>query len=386
MSLSSIQSGTNVAQVAIDKFKNAPPPVNNMGGIPFKTSAIDSDSVGNPLLQKNNKLFRNPNHLSNAAFIDWLNFSFTASNFYNAFPDCSAITSDDKDFILAISDELVKCLGFGVTSFADCGRKNFYSKSYLIGDNWGFLCIGGDTQKDSITIIINGQGCMASKPNSQKLLYNLLTKIDGKITRVDCTADFFEGEYTVDKAVEDYLAGEYSIKGTMPSCRQDGNWLIPNKEGRTFYVGKKINGKECCIYEKGKQLGGNFYYDFPDWVRVELRYGSKDRVIPLDILLHPGQYLAAGYPALGFISEEQKKVKTMKAKAKIIYEKAKNVIKHQYGKYLKVIQEVEGSLDCLFVDEFPARLIMPDCDNRMLPDISGDDFSVSQCVAIEVSF
>lgn len=37
----------------------------------------------------------------------------------------------------------------------------------------------------------------------------------------------------------------------MPECDQAGNLINPNGDGRTFYVGKRKNGKMLRVYEKG---------------------------------------------------------------------------------------------------------------------------------------
>lgn len=67
--------------------------------------------------------------------------------------------------------------------------------------------------------------------------------------------DDVEGVHTVDMSVELYLSGAFGSGGRRPSCHQNGNWIDPDGTGRTFYVGKRENGKLLRVYEKGMQLG-----------------------------------------------------------------------------------------------------------------------------------
>ncbi|MBI5427315.1 MAG: replication initiation factor domain-containing protein [Nitrospinae bacterium] len=70
-------------------------------------------------------------------------------------------------------------------------------------------------------------------------------KLQGWITRVDLYADFFEDEYTVDRAVKDYQAGLYNSGGRKPSHRYVGPLeASEGSEGRTLYIGRRENGKE----------------------------------------------------------------------------------------------------------------------------------------------
>jgi len=372
----------------LEEFKNTQPPVNNMGGIihvnPFISSIVDTG--GNEKYSIINTPNKNIEADPNAAFVDWLNVSFRIDAFYKKFPECSAISMCGDDIVVAISEKLIEIFGFGVTTQC-AGGKNFYEKSYVLGDGWGFLCIGGYNQKDTCLIMLNGSGCTAMRERDwEKKMVDFLTCVDGKITRVDVTADFFEGEYTVDKAAQQYLDGEFNNGGKEVSARQAGNWLKPDGTGRTLYIGKKENGKELCIYEKGLQLGGQYAQSFKDWLRVELRYGSKDRVIPFDILLYPGQYLSAGYPPLDFISKIQSKIKTAKAKAKVTYEKAKAVLKQQFGDLLYAIAGVDGTIKDVVGDDVPKRLITPDFKYRIFDDISINDYTVDEDYALNMSF
>src|SRR5674476_1420368 len=97
-----------------------------------------------------------------------------------------------------------------------------------------------------------------------------------------------------DKA-QQFHSGPFFIKGETPKPRNGGDWTSKDDvKGRTFYVGSKRNGKEACIYEKGKQLGDTL----SQWVRVEVRFTHDDHLVPFDILTSPQMFFAGSYPVL----------------------------------------------------------------------------------------
>lgn len=100
--------------------------------------------------------------------------------------------------------------------------------------------------------------------------------------------DFFDG-YTggIDRVVEDYRAGVCDIGGRRLTVR-DINFVKGCE--RSFYIGSKEAGKETNVYEKGDQLFGTEAGS--DWLRFELRYGNKLRVISSDILRRPADFFA----------------------------------------------------------------------------------------------
>lgn len=338
------------------------PPQSNTGGI-GETISHSDDFL---LVKNGNNFVKIPRpDLSKSpkcAFLDWLTFTFKVDDFYTAFPGSRAISTDDLDLVCDISAKLTQALGFGVTSKRDKGM-NFYQQSYNLGDGWGFLCIGG--QAETVCISINGQGLLAAKKGWQKRLIALGETLKGRITRVDLAADFFKGEYSVEKADQDDTAGLFSLGARQPKIQHLGNWKRPDGSGRTLMVGSRDSGKLLRVYEKGLQLGGIFSDLYKDWVRVELELHNRDRVIPWAVLIDAGQYLAGAYPALSFISKEQTKIKTKKNTVKATVERAKQTIKHQFGRYLWAFNEVLGidSIKELFVEEYPKRLIIPDWHN-----------------------
>jgi len=95
------------------------------------------------------------------------------------------------------------------------------------------------------------------------------------------------------------------------------------------------------IYEKGKQLGD----PSSPWVRWEVELHAKDRVIPWDVLLHPGEYVAGAYPCMSWVSERAFRIRTIKEQDRISYGRLKKVASIAYGALFNVMLEREGSAD-----------------------------------------
>ena len=67
-----------------------------------------------------------------------------------------------------------------------------------------------------------------------------------------------------------------------------GDWI--NNKARSLYVGSREAGKQTNIYQKGDQLFG--VEARSPWIRWELRYGSKLRVLPSQMLRDPDGFFA----------------------------------------------------------------------------------------------
>ncbi|MDW5418871.1 replication initiation factor domain-containing protein [Iodobacter sp. CM08] len=291
------------------------------------------------------------------AFVDWLNITVHKSTADQYADFC--VTAED--YILAVSMRLEAIFGFGVTNKCTNGR-NFYHQAYELGDGWGYLCIGG--QRETILIMLNGSGCTAAKYGWEGRMHDwLINEAENpRITRVDCAYDDYMGEnYSVDRAETDFDDGKFQCyRGTAPECEQIGNWKRPNGKGRTFATGLRRSGKYSRTYERGKKFGCK---ESP-WVRIEVEFKSVDRVIPFDILLVAGEYLAASYPAFAWINEKQCRIQSNKVETKINYNRALEIIQRQYGHYFDTLIHIEGSADALIAkirrDGEPKRLKVAD--------------------------
>lgn len=293
------------------------------------------------------------------AFIDWLNITMADETFTGEWSASDAVTDDQV--ILDCSALCESLFGFGITKQREKGA-NFYQRSYVLGDGYGLVCHGG--QRHSLLISLSGEGCMAAKDGWEMRVFNFLRSkaVAGKITRVDLAHDIFDGvAYAVDRAFDDYKSDSFNAGGRTPDCECRGNWERPNGKGRSFYVGHRTNGKFARFYEKGKQLGDAS----SPWVRAEVEFKSVDRVIPFDVLIRAGEYLAAAYPALEWISETQERIETKKKTTETNYETMLAWLHRQCGAALWAVSVVEGSAEnalakVVQVGKIPARLSVPD--------------------------
>ncbi len=213
-----------------------------------------------------------------------------------------------------------------------------YRESYSLGNTKGLFGIGG--QRGTAFLSLPGEAC-ALIADWEALVGLLRDEFGGRITRWDGAVDDYFGEHSVDSAVEQYKTGGFNAGGTRPSCRQNGNWIDPDGKGRTFYVGDRGSGKLARMYEKGKQLG------CPEspWVRHEVEWHNKDRVIPWDVLLEPGRYVAGAYPCMAWVQETMSRIRTARKTAKIGYNVLTGSAAISYGRHINVMMEHEGSAE-----------------------------------------
>jgi phage replication initiation protein len=301
---------------------------------------------------------------SDAGFLDWVNATWSSESWKQW---AMGVPLDDDDVVLLCSVKLEQVFGFGVTTKRDRGL-NFYKESWVLGDGYGYLCIGG--QRGTVLVMVNGEGLAAARAGWEQRLHTFLAAgcDGGKLTRVDVARDFFDGSYSVDTAAADFDAGLFRLPKSPsdPDCEQRGNWRKWNGKGRTFCVGQRASGKYARIYEKGKQLGS----PASNWVRVEVEFKSVDRVIPFDILLSPGMYLAGAYPAFEGFGVCASRMTTIRETKVVSKEKKEAWVSRQCGKDLFALVELEEGetpearalnlINRLQVEELPNWAKVPD--------------------------
>jgi len=310
------------------------PPTNNMGGKSQEEHVIMVD--GHPLVTLKRRGYHNNN-----AFVDWVNF--TAHE--DAFRFMEEIPVTDDEVVMEASRVCESLFGFGITEVCKLG-KNFYERSYVLGDGWGYICHGG--QRNTVLVMLSGAGCSAAAKDWEKRLYDFLEGAKGnnaRITRADLSYDDFTGsQVSVDAINEAHTNGEFNNGGRNPVSEMRGDWKNPNGAGRTFYVGTRRNGKFFRGYEKGRQLGDKS----SEWVRLEVEFKAVDRDIPFDVLLNTGDYFSAAYPFLNRFNSRQERILTIQKTVQVSYEKSKAWLKHQCGGVLGAMVQVEGSAQAVF--------------------------------------
>jgi phage replication initiation protein len=286
-----------------------------------------------------------PESPANGAITDYLNCTFLFPGTDNA--------------LRTFFRDLIAVAGLQFAKVESRGKgMNGYRRSFDLGTFGAKFCYGG--QRKTALLMLPGQACHTI-PDWSALVELLRDTYHAKITRWDGAFDDFAGDHSVDWAVEQYLAGKFSSGGNKPSCNQVGNWIDPDGKGRTLYIGKRKNGKMLRVYEKGMQLGAEWH----PWVRWEIELHNIDRVIPWDVLLKPGQYLAGSYPMVTrWIDEAMSRIETLGHEREISYDRLVYYAGETYGRLVNVMLTVEGSpeqlVERLRRDGKPKRLRLPD--------------------------
>jgi phage replication initiation protein len=209
----------------------------------------------------------------------------------------------------------------------------------------GVIAHGGEAQQGRWLVSLSGTGC--GVVDSWWVVRTWLEEQDDvRITRLDLACDLHEGEYTVDDAVRWHGDGGFNVGGRNPRTRTDGDWL-EGRHGRTLYVGKRENGKMLRVYEKGKEQG---WLD-SEWVRFEVQFGNRDRVIPFEALTERDKYFAGAYPALEqLLAVAGERIRTVRDDAVSTIERMKEGVKRTYGKFLGFLAD-NGVSPADLVDE-----------------------------------
>jgi phage replication initiation protein len=201
---------------------------------------------------------------------------------------------------LDLAETICKALGSAFTVAAEIRKgHDFYKYRWSIERNgaecgWvGFLASGDSPRQSAQALTIHanlyGHACTFADHGWTHRIADVVDEHDAKMTRADLALDFFGGINGGMESLEaQYRSGLFDVKGKRPKVSLAGDWF--NGAERSLYLGSREAGKQTNIYEKGDQLFGRDSNS--DWVRVELRYGNKLRVLPSDILRRPADFFA----------------------------------------------------------------------------------------------
>jgi phage replication initiation protein len=259
-------------------------------------------------------------------------------------------------------NEVRRCTDGTVTGFTE--RKGLHGYAYSAVSDVGNIIVAWGGNNETVFLQFSGDGCarVACFPS----LADYILHRCGHITRCDVAFDDFAGKNTVDDCVSMYLRGDFcAVSGgaktgaSAVSCSQAGNWIQPDRTGRTFYVGKARNGKMLRAYEKGRALGD----PSSEWVRWEVQFTNRDRSIPVEILTNPADFARGAYPALAFISGEECRLKTRRVAERISLCKLTYHARESYGALLNVLSkagiEAGELVERIRRDATPKRLSVP---------------------------
>lgn len=309
------------------------PPCTNRGGI--KRSVVESTTCA----------LTPPTVFS--CIVDYLSITFALSAY------------GEGDNVSRI-ETFVSCLSSYISQlkWASAGKGLFgYKQSaYLTRNDLQVGLIGFDGNNDSCYLSLSGQGCTGVDMADLRTFVESLP--GAKITRIDLAHDDLEGSISVHDYKKMYESGDFTIKGTAPKARFMDD--LGSGTGCTLYVGKKVHGKEACIYEKGRQLGD----ESSTWVRVEGRITSVDRIVPFEVMTQPAQYLAALYPPFALLSAVHCHIKIILKHLEVAFDNLLESGSIGYGKLINYMSEI-GFTDSQIVAKMrrpgrPKRLTIPD--------------------------
>lgn len=303
---------------------------------------------------------------NNIVGLDWVTFSFCQSTFGDKY-----VQIQPEQVELSIGDAietwldqiLFEIFGFGIAQKRDKGM-HWNKYGYDLQDNLGVVLYGHNNKR--ITVQINGTGCALARKSWNEQLYKFL-KVQAKtpkLNRVDIAFDDFESEWvSVDLANEWDTQDLFWCGGRNSEVNHLGDWKRINGKGRTLTIGNRSSSKFLRFYERGKKEGDSLSL----WTRAELELKSTDRYLPLDVLLSPTTYFKGAYPALEalcnklneFVAPE--KCELVKKQATINVDKALEIVKHQFGKYIRQFRKFINDEDLLNIissdkDVVPKRL------------------------------
>ncbi len=206
----------------------------------------------------------------------------------------------------------------------------------------GIIGAGGEHVGGTMCLDLSGVGCAAVV--DWDAIYATVQDLDARITRCDLARDFCEGEVTVDQVESLYFAGDFNAGGRIPVYRKIESGVAGAGAcgGKTLEIGRRKNGKMLRAYEKGRQLGKQD----SEWLRIEIEFRSKDRVVEHDILINRDSYFVGAYKALeSFLEADPKRLATdqktaLDVQGDIVREKALDHVMHQYG---KLFNEASGT-------------------------------------------
>ncbi|CAH0352809.1 replication initiation factor domain-containing protein [Aquabacterium sp. CECT 9606] len=209
------------------------------------------------------------------------------------------VVQDAAGQAATLADRVAGMLGEGFARASMMGKgHDFYKHRWPILRNdveCGWVGFGASSdsprqaaQASTIHVNLFGAACTFAADGWREKIAALVDELEADITRCDLAVDFFDGfKGGIERVVDQYKQGLCDSMGRKLKVK-DINFVRGSE--RSLYIGSKEAGKETNIYEKGDMLFGEEAGS--DWLRFELRYGNKLRVISSDILRRPADFFA----------------------------------------------------------------------------------------------
>lgn len=229
------------------------------------------------------------------------------------------------------------------------------------GVQYGQLGYGAKHGRDFFSI--TGTGCRTLNDELIQVFYEALVHVEASISRIDICFDLYKGERTFDHA----LWASENAAFRRPRANRDPEFKVVQATnngqnlGRTLYVGSRSGEVFGRIYEKGLEVFAKMPEEFrlmseareimtvgkpefaDSWVRLEVEYKrqSKDRPMPLEMLLMRDRYFAGAYPyfadALG-CADGIRPVSAV-SEENVEFVKMTNAAKRSYGSLIHTMSE-----------------------------------------------
>lgn len=266
-------------------------------------------------------------------------------------PVYSPLATDNEAMLMLFLDSLSKVipdLEYSRQSSGFSGYKYTFNLTRN-GVQAGKVAWGGNNE--TLMVSLSGQGMSLV---SGVAYYDFLKPLSPRPTRIDLAHDDYSGNLSLGHWQGYAKRGDFnSGMGCSPGVKTISN--DKKSKGDTLYIGNKANGKEICIYEKGKQLGAQS----DAWVRVEVRLTNAHRVIPLEVLLNPAAYfLGANKALLRHIKSSvlAEKISIIRKTAELTIEHYKDHVKKSYGQVIRLLLDIGCDMEELAREGMPRRL------------------------------
>jgi phage replication initiation protein len=268
--------------------------------------------------------------------------SQVASKFALCVDYCTLVFSEEWAAKLELNPEqVVEWLfpGSGMTVSPHELRKwQFYPmSSYVYGPDGSLVGrVGSGGNAETVCVSLSGAGCALVKDWLCTVVQ--ARRLRAHLSRVDVAFDDFEAEtFGEIREVNTWaITGQFNAAGHGKPCATRFMDDHGKGAGSTVYVGSR-GRKQLCVYEKGKQLGD----PLSPWIRCELRLWAADCIIPLDVLVTPGDYLRGAYALLAeklpAVSTELAKPERLHRAVKATAEASIRFLRQQCGPTLDLL-------------------------------------------------
>jgi DNA relaxase NicK len=214
--------------------------------------------------------------------------------------------------------------------FQDVGSLDFENKKFgknhyehggvllLNGAAFAELNWGGQRQRETVQVILKGQGC-SYVPDWKPVVARMNDLAKCKISRVDVAYDSYDGSLTLEQvwaARADRKSWVRGKGGRPPKIWPIGPMDERTPDGRSVYIGNRDSDLVTRVYEKGLQLfKGLARHEGIDpltdlvqldaeqppfipgnYVRFECEFKPRTTILPNSVLLDTDALFAGAYP------------------------------------------------------------------------------------------